>query len=247
MAAKPQLLNVPGLAAMSEWFRWKLYHELDGRGVDPNCVVAMIAVESGFSPHIVNPIGAAGLIQVLPSTAMQAYGYSASEIAAMSPEDQLEKVILKKKWPGPNKDGEPASCGTIYLNNFIPEYTHDPGETILGDKSGAAGSLRGGLSTKSVYLCNSSGGCKAKNGIENAWSLFDPGKTGIFTVSDVKNFMNGKVGAWETKYGYLDVPELDAEPPRPPSDSSDSSMLLAGGVVAAGIAFALWRWRKGKT
>lgn len=243
MAAKPQLLNVPGLAAMSEWFRWKLYHELDRRGVDPNCVVAMIAIESGFNPHVVNPIGAAGLIQVLPSTAMQAYGYSASEIAAMSPEDQLEKVILKKKWPGPNKDGEPASCGVTYLANFLPAYVGAPGETILGDKSGKAGTLKGGLSTKAVYCSNAS---KNQDG-SCGWSLFDPGKTGVFTVADVQNFMNGKVGAWETKYGYLDVPELDAEPARPLADSSDSSMLLAGGVAAVGIAFALWRWRKGKS
>lgn len=203
------LLNVPGIERLSPWFLWRLASACAATGRSADCILAMMHVESGMKADAINPMsGASGLVQVMPSMAGH-YGLSIEEIRGMGAEEQLERIILKKTWP------KTLDCGVVYLANFLPAYLTSPDDTVLGDKSGKAGSLKGGLSTKKVYEQNYG---------------FDTDKDGIFTVGDVKNFLRGKVQAWADKRGYI---EIAAEEPARESVSADDTISMA--VIAAGI------------
>ena len=65
------LLSVPGLGKTSPWFRWAMI-ELGGRlNIDPDYLVNVMSIESGFNPAATNVYtGATGLIQFIPATAV---------------------------------------------------------------------------------------------------------------------------------------------------------------------------------
>lgn len=62
------------------------------RGYDPNWLMQVMYNESGLNHRIVNSIGAAGLIQFLPSTA-KSLGTTTTALINMSNVDQLDYVF----------------------------------------------------------------------------------------------------------------------------------------------------------
>lgn len=87
------LYPVAGLERTTSEFRSTLVDVAQRLGIDPTDLAAIIAFESAFNPQARNvKSGATGLIQWLPSTAIDLYRLTTAQIAAMSAVQQLELV-----------------------------------------------------------------------------------------------------------------------------------------------------------
>jgi hypothetical protein len=116
-------------------------------------------LESGVNPHIQNSIGATGLIQFMPKTAI-ALGTTTDELAKMDAVKQLDYVYRYYKMTGVG-DG---SAGDLYMATFMPKYVGADDSKVLG-RQGAEG-----YSGK-VYAQN---------------KVLDRNRDGTITVADVK-------------------------------------------------------------
>ena len=81
-------------------------------GLDPNLVLAVIGVESGFQPDAVSHKGAQGLMQLMPATARE-----------LGVTDALD--------PAQNLDG-----GTRYLRMLVAQYGGDLGKALAAYNAG---------------------------------------------------------------------------------------------------------------
>jgi soluble lytic murein transglycosylase-like protein len=82
-------------------------------GLDPDLVLAVVAVESGFRPEAVSPKGARGLMQLMPATAQ-----------ALGVEDAFD--------PSANLDG-----GARHLQELIALYDGDVTKALAAYNAGA--------------------------------------------------------------------------------------------------------------
>jgi hypothetical protein len=64
-----QLQHQPTPGGAPEWLWPILEQHAKQMGLDPYLIESMIAVESGFQPDAVSPVGAQGLMQLMPETA----------------------------------------------------------------------------------------------------------------------------------------------------------------------------------
>jgi hypothetical protein len=111
-------------------------------GIDPNWLMAIMYFESArtFSPSITNSIGATGLIQFLPSTAIS-LGTSTSELRKMTAVKQLDYV---EKYLKPYK-GKLKSYIDVYFSVFFPLAIGKPDDWVIQAK---------GISASAVYNSN---------------------------------------------------------------------------------------------
>ena len=89
-------------------------------GLDPNLVLAVVGVESGFQPGAVSHKGAQGLMQLMPGTARE-----------MGVTDALD--------PAQNLDG-----GTRYLRMLVAQYGGDLGKALAAYNAGPGAVKRHG-------------------------------------------------------------------------------------------------------
>lgn len=89
-------------------------------GLDPNLVLAVVAVESGFQPDAVSHKGAQGLMQLMPATARE-----------LGVTDALD--------PAQNLDG-----GTRYLRMLVARYGGDLGKALAAYNAGPGAVKRHG-------------------------------------------------------------------------------------------------------
>jgi soluble lytic murein transglycosylase len=96
-----------------------------GAGPEPELVLAVVRQESGFSPDVVSPAGAMGLMQLMPSTAAQ--------LARQMKIKKFDKKRLTKD-PGFN-----LTLGRAYLGQLVERFD---GSYVLGVASYNAGASR---------------------------------------------------------------------------------------------------------
>ena len=95
---------------------------------EPNYLMACMAFESGFCPHVKNAAGsgAVGLIQFMPSTA-QALGTTTEALASMTAVQQLAYV---EKYFRPSK-GKLTSLEDVYMAILWPAAIGKPLSHVL--------------------------------------------------------------------------------------------------------------------
>lgn len=84
-------------------------------GVERELVAAVVAAESNYNPHAVSPVGAVGLMQVMPATAGD-YGVSSTD-ALFDPKTNLR-------------------TGTRHLKRLLSKYQNDYGRVIMAYNAG---------------------------------------------------------------------------------------------------------------
>jgi soluble lytic murein transglycosylase-like protein len=89
-------------------------------GLDPNLVLAVVGVESGFRPDAVSHKGAQGLMQLMPATAR-------------------ELGVIDALDPAQNLDG-----GTRYLRMLVAQYGGDLGRALAAYNAGPGAVKRHG-------------------------------------------------------------------------------------------------------
>jgi hypothetical protein len=121
-------------ARVSAGFRSRVQEIAAGLGIDASWLMACMAFESGqtFSPSIRNAAGsgAVGLIQFMPQTAA-ALGTSTAELAAMSPEAQLEFVADYFR----PRTGRLRNLGDVYGAILWPAMIGKPDSFVVFDKA----------------------------------------------------------------------------------------------------------------
>lgn len=127
-------------------------------GIKPNWLMAIMYFESArtFSPSITNSIGATGLIQFMPSTAI-GLGTSTAELRKMTAIQQLDYV---EKYLKPYK-GRFKSYIDVYFAIFFPLAIGKPDDWVIQG---------GGLTAQQIYNSNPAFRVK-KDGKIRVWEV----------------------------------------------------------------------------
>jgi soluble lytic murein transglycosylase len=90
---------------------WEMIRKIsEERGLDPFLVLALIRQESLFDPKAVSPATASGLMQLLPSTAVQTAGQLG--LSPVQPENLFEPDLN-------------LTLGTHYLKGLLQRYSNN--------------------------------------------------------------------------------------------------------------------------
>lgn len=111
-------------------FKQKLIKICNDININPNYLMACIALETGFTflPSIQNHIGATGLIQFVKSTDIKILNRTTDHLASLSVVEQLDYV---KEYLLKNRVRYAKSVGDLYLCIFTPSDVGKPDEYIL--------------------------------------------------------------------------------------------------------------------
>jgi soluble lytic murein transglycosylase-like protein len=139
---RPSLPRAPQGPVPSEAEIRKMIDDLArGQALDPVLVHALIAAESSYDPHAVSPVGAVGLMQVMPETAAD-YGIESvdrlfdPEVNLRTGMRHLKRLLGKYGAIGPAVMAYNAGEGALERSRgFVPypetqRYTHRVWSTI---------------------------------------------------------------------------------------------------------------------
>jgi hypothetical protein len=205
--------------------RMRLLAIARNHGWDANALAALIHIESGGDPGIVNKkSGASGLIQWMPDTAKD-YGTTIGKIRSMSAFDQL--ALAERYWQNVYR-AKPADVGDYYMGGFAPQFMGVPEDTVITVNGVQA------VKGKAVYDQNP--------GLD--WNA-----DGILTAGDVRSTFRSFYAAWHAnresgKVGDLDLVTPAVGPPFPRSHSAKPWAWVAVGTIAAGIFWGTLRGRR---
>lgn len=134
-APENTILAVSGLYKMPPAFRAGLLTLCAELGIPVDALAAVISSEAGFKPEAMNPLPAAGLIQLTLGAHLP--GFDTKDkiraIATWSPEQQLDQVI----GPYYRRFGAKVAAGTpgkLYMLNFLPAHANEGEAFILGTR-----------------------------------------------------------------------------------------------------------------
>lgn len=128
-----ELLDFPGLSRTSERFRSELVAQARASSLDPNNVAAVISLESGFDPSVVNGKHA-GLIQFyyryFPPIAQAAFHPEVQweDLPLLSAEQQLPFVMAWFRVHGITYKNSP---GEYLLTVFMPGQLGKPKQLVI--------------------------------------------------------------------------------------------------------------------
>jgi hypothetical protein len=205
------LAPVYGASRLTEAERCKLV-EVAGRvGADPDLLAAVISLESGFDPSIVNRAClsrtgdpnqcATGLIQFLPSTA-RGLGTTVAALREMSAWEQLDFV---ERYYGRSRISVP---GDEYVVTFAPAFVGRPDSTPVFSRG------------QDAYAQN---------------SQLDLNRDGVITVGELRARVLNRVAAVQGRPRLPVQMPCTAPPPRPGRGISAAllpPLLIAGAGVA---------------
>lgn len=129
------IIAVKGVDGISRATREALLAAAEELQIPVDSMAAVISSESqGFNPRALNPLPAAGLIQLTLGAKLP--GFDTKEkiraITEMAPEQQIKDIVIPYyKRLGAKVQG--ASPGEFYMANFLPSKLGMPESTILGD------------------------------------------------------------------------------------------------------------------
>jgi soluble lytic murein transglycosylase-like protein len=108
--------HLPGISESETWKLSQVIHEESSkRHLDPLLILALIQVESGFRPTAVSPLGARGMMQIMPETGKFLAETLAGEYgfhpAAFKPES-LDDPVLNLR------------LGIYYLHDLKKQFEH---------------------------------------------------------------------------------------------------------------------------
>ncbi|MDI1429037.1 transglycosylase SLT domain-containing protein [Polyangium sorediatum] len=125
-APRNTILAVKGLEKMTPAFRARLLDLCEGLGIPVDSMAAIMSSESGFNPKALNPLPAAGLIQLTVGAHLPGFGTKEAILGVlnMSPEQQLEAIVapLYARMPRAKR----ATPGHLYMMNFLPDEAGKP-------------------------------------------------------------------------------------------------------------------------
>jgi soluble lytic murein transglycosylase len=117
-------LPVVGRVFYPFWYRPTIEEQAKAFGLDPLFVAAVIRQESGFRPKVHSPVGAVGLMQIMPKTAQ----WASQQLGIKNFKDeQLEDPAMNIK------------VGCWYLRYLFSQF-HDP-SMVLAAYNGGEGNL----------------------------------------------------------------------------------------------------------
>jgi hypothetical protein len=182
------ILAVPGLASTTPALRAALLDLAEELGIPVDSLAVVISSESRFNPKALNPLPAAGLIQLTVGAHLPGYGTKEAirAVLQLSPEEQIRQVV--RPYYQRMKAGA-ATPGHLYMLNFLPHRAGGPEDTVLGrrDATGFDGAVyrensgfdrekKGTITTADVYTAAAAIARSARGRrIAVDGSVFDPG------------------------------------------------------------------------
>jgi soluble lytic murein transglycosylase-like protein len=128
VSASPQVETIPTDIPLSGDcdLDWIIFRAGEREGVDPRFIHAVIKQESKYDPHAVSPVGARGLMQMMPATAKR-FGLKDPEDAVAN----VEAGTKYLKWLLKRFDGDVslalagynAGEGSVDKYNGVPPYS----------------------------------------------------------------------------------------------------------------------------
>lgn len=214
--AGPSVAAVPGINRLTTSDLAALKRAADELHVSVDALAAIISHESGFDPHIVNQIGATGLIQFIPSTAIS-LGTTVQELRKMSFQQQLPYVIkfYKSRCSG-------LSIGDLYLCTFCFNLIGKPDSTVAArEGEPGVGPCHNSASEDTVYRQNKS---------------LDFNKDGVITAGDIRSVVESKIQRAPNR-----IPIDESVPPEGTVRKKSGLSWFLGGAIAAGAAVLAWK------
>jgi hypothetical protein len=157
------ILAVPGLSSTTPAFRAELLALAEELGIPVDSLAVVISSESRFNPKALNPLPAAGLIQLTVGARLPSYDTKEAirGVLNLAPVEQVRQVV--RPYYQRMSAAKGANPGHLYMLNFLPHRAGQPEDTVLGRKDAAG--FEG-----AVYRENSG---------------FDRAKKGTITIGDV--------------------------------------------------------------
>lgn len=157
------ILAVRGIGTTTPDFRRGLLDLAAELGIPVDSLATIISSESGFRPDALNPLPAAGLIQLTVGAHLAGYD-TKEKVQAVAKTTAIEQLsIIRAYYARIRKSAAGANPGKIYMLNFLPDHAGQPADFVLGAKDAP------GFSGK-VYALNTG---------------LDPTKKGTIQVRDV--------------------------------------------------------------
>lgn len=203
------LLDLPGLRereAAEPGFSAALASVASRLDLNPSYIGAVMSLESGFKPEIVNASGGAtGLIQFMPKTA-EGLGTSTTALRAMTGVQQLK--FVEAYFARVAKSIRAEVPGDYYMATFLPSFIGKPSTTVLAVKG------------EPIYDQNAG---------------LDSNKDGTLTVSDVTARIDALVKAANARpmFSASDVPPPEAPTSM---SMVDAAIALAGVLAMKWLA-----------